>query len=108
MQSAYKASYPPGEAREDWIIFKYLAHMMKKSLGYNNVNNLRESINHHIQSKIKNDFKKSIKVDFTEENISVKHIDYYYTNSIARSSNLMSECRQISKKFLFTGIEKAS
>ena len=108
LQSAYKASYPPGEAREDWLIFKDLAHMMKKSLGYNNVNNLRESINHHIQSKIKNGFKKTIKVDFTEENISVKHIDYYYTNSIARSSKVMSECRQISKNFLFKGIEKAN
>jgi len=108
LQSAYKASYPPGKAREDWIILKDLANMMKKPLGYNNVNNLRESINHHIQSKIKNGFKKTIKVDFTEENISVKHIDYYYTNSIARSSKVMSECRQISKKFLYTGIEKAS
>ena len=42
------------------------------------------------------------------ENISIKPIDYYYTNSIARASKVMSECRQISKKFLFTGIEKAS
>jgi len=39
---------------------------------------------------------------------SIKPIDYYYTNSIARSSKVMSECRQISKRFLFTGIEKAS
>ena len=34
--------------------------------------------------------------------------DYYHTNSIARASKVMSECKQISKKFLFTGIEKAS
>ena len=46
--------------------------------------------------------------DYVEENILLKPIDYYYTNSIARSSKVMSECRQISKKFLFTGIEKAS
>ena len=43
-----------------------------------------------------------------EDNISVKPIDYYYTNVIARSSKVMSECRQIKKKFLFNGIEKAS
>mgnify|MGYP003713836173 FL=1 len=108
LQSAYKASYPPGDAREDWIIFKDLANMMKKPLGYNNVKHLRESINKHIQSKINNGVKKTNEVDFIEENISVKPIDYYYTNSIARSSKVMSECRQISKKFLFTGIEKAS
>jgi NADH-quinone oxidoreductase subunit G len=108
LQSAYKASYPPGDAREDWIIFKDLANMMKKPLGYNNVKHLRESINKHIQSKINNGVKKTNEVNFIEENISVKPIDYYYTNSIARSSKVMSECRQISKKFLFTGIEKAS
>jgi len=108
LQSAYKASYPPGDAREDWIIFKDLANMMKKPLGFNNVKHLRESINKQIQSKINNGVKKTIEVDFIEENISVKPIDYYYTNSIARSSKVMSECKQISKKFLFTGIEKAS
>ena len=47
-------------------------------------------------------------MNFLDENILIKPIDYYYTNPIARSSKVMSECRQISKKFLFTGIEKAS
>ena len=108
MQSAYKASYPPGEAHEDWIIFKDLANMMKKPLGYSSAKHLRELINKHIQSKINSDVQKTNEVDFIEENISVKSIDYYYTNSIARSSKVMSECRQLSKKFLFTGIEKAS
>ena len=108
LQSAYKASYPPGDAREDWIIFKDLANMMKKPLGYNNPKHLREFIHKDIQSKINNDVKKVNEVDFIEENISVKSIDYYYTNSITRSSKVMSECKQISKNFLFTGIEKAS
>ena len=108
LQNAYKASYPPGDAREDWIIFKDLANMMKKPLGFSNIKHLRQSINKHIQSKINNDVKKTNKVEFTEENISVKPIDYYYTNSIAITSKVMSECRQISKRFLFTGIEKAS
>jgi len=108
LQNAYKASYPPGDAREDWIIFKDLANMIKKPLGYNNVNQLRESINKQIQLKINNDFSKTNIIDFVEGKILVKPIDYYYTNPIARSSKVMSECRQISKKFLFTGIEKAS
>ena len=108
LQSSYKASYPPGDAREDWIIFKDLANMIKKPLEYNNVNQLRDSINKQIQLKINNDFSKTNIIDFVEGKISVKSIDYYYTNPIARSSKVMSECRQISKKFLFTGIEKAS
>ena len=108
MQSAYKASYPPGDAREDWVIFKDIANMMKRSLGYDNAKDLRLNINKYIQSKINHEVKKTNEVDFVEENITLKPIDYYYTNSIARSSKVMSECRQISKNFLFTGIEKAS
>ena len=108
MQKAYKASYPPGEAREDWVIFKDLANMMKQPLGYNNVKHLRESIYKHIQPKINNKAENKNTVDFVDDTILIKPIDYYYTNPIARSSKVMSECRQISKSFLFTGIEKAS
>ena len=107
LQNAYKANYPPGEAREDWIIFKDLANKMNKSLGFKNINQLRELIKKEIQIKINSNINKTLKVDFIEKNISIKPIDYYYTNSIARSSKVMSECKQISKKFLFTGIEKA-
>ena len=82
--------------------------MMKKPLGYNNAQHMRESIKKLVQFKINNNVNKINKVDFVEENILIKPIDYYYTNPIARSSKIMSECRQISKKFLFTGIEKAN
>jgi len=108
LQNAYKASYPPGDAREDWIIFKDLAKLMKKPLEYNNVKYLRESINKDIQQKINNVVNKTNEIDFVDENISIKPIDYYYTNPIARASKIMGECKQISKKLLFTGIEKAS
>ena len=33
--------------------------------------------------------------DFIEEEIKINNIDYYYTNSISRSSKTMSECRSI-------------
>ena len=108
LQNAYKASYPPGDAREDWVIFKDLASMMKKPLEYNNVKYLRESINKKIQQKIDHVVNKTNSIDFVDENISIKSIDYYHTNPIARSSKVMSECRQVPKRLLFTGIEKAS
>ena len=108
LQSAYKASYPPGDAREDWIIFKDLANKMKKPLGFNNLKNLRDIIKKNIQSEDNKTEKKINKSNFVEENVLLKPIDYYYTNSIARSSKVMSECRRISKSFLFTGIEKVS
>ena len=108
MQNAYKASYPPGYAREDWIILKDIANLMKKPIGFNNVQQLRESIKKQIKSKINENVGKIHNIDFIEKNVLIKPIDYYYTNAIARSSKVMNECRQISKKFLYTGIEKAS
>jgi len=107
IQNAYKASYPPGNAREDWVILKDLANMLKKSLGYSTIDQLRENIMKDIQSKTKNDINKINESYFIEQNITIKPVDYYYTNVIARSSKTMSECRQIEKKFLFSGIEKA-
>ena len=108
VQKAYKASYPPGQSREDWMIFKDLANLMKKPLDFKNIKELRSLINKKIQSNISKETNQINKVNFVNEDISIKSIDYYYTNPIARSSKVMSECRQISKKFLSTGIEKAS
>ena len=51
---------------------------------------------------------KSNKVDFIESDILIHPIDYYYTNPIARSSKVMNECKQISKNYFLTPIEKAS
>ena len=39
------------------------------------------------------DYKKTAKVDFIEENISVRPIDYYFSNPVARASKTMSDCR---------------
>jgi NADH-quinone oxidoreductase subunit G len=108
LQNAYKASYPPGDAREDWIIFKDLANRMNKPLDFKNIKELRNCIEKHINLNVIKESTKIKKVNFIEENILIQPIDYYYTNPISRSSKVMSECRQISKKFLFTGIEKAS
>ena len=46
--------------------------------------------------------------EFIEKEIIINPIDYYFSNPIARSSKTMNECRQVSKKFTFVGIEKAS
>ena len=108
LQNAYKASYPPGDAKEDWIIFKIISDMMKKPFNHSTVESIRESINRKIKSNIDTKDIKINNVDFVESDITIRTLDYYYSNTIARSSKVMNECRQISKKFLFTGIEKAS
>ena len=40
----------------------------------------------------------NIETSFYKEKIFVRELDYYYTNSISRSSKTMSECRQIRQK----------
>ena len=40
----------------------------------------------------------NIEKSFFSEKIFVRELDYYFTNSISRSSKTMSECRQIRQK----------
>ena len=108
LQNAYKASYPPGDAREDWKIFKELANLMKISIGFSTLNQLRENIIKRISLKVKSESLETSNSVFVQEDIVVNNLDYYFTNSIARSSKTMNECRQIKKKLNFIGIEKAS
>jgi len=108
VQNAYKASYPPGDAREDWKIIEDLSKKLRRSENYKDFSELQRIIKKKIKEKNNNNFKNTQKVDFIEKEISIKPIDYYFTNSIARSSRTMNECRRIKKKFLFTGIDKAS
>jgi NADH-quinone oxidoreductase subunit G len=108
IQKAYKASYPPGEAKEDWVILKELSDILNRPLGYNNINQLREHIYKSIDQKNTNNMKSGENVDFVNKDISIKSIDYYYTNPITRSSKVMNECRQISTNYLSTTIKEVN
>ena len=99
-------------ARKNYYLFLIFRNQnffinSEKPFPFKNGNDLRKSIKKIIQSKSSENIKTSNNVEFIEDEILLKEIDYYYTNPIARSSKVMSECRQISKKFLYTGIEKA-
>jgi len=100
LQKAYKASYPPGEAREDWKIIKDISNKMKKSLSFSNINELNNEILKKIAknsnlSKSNKNFPIIRTLNFIEGEISIKKMDYYYTNPIARSSKTMNECRRV-------------
>ena len=41
---------------------------------------------------------KKIQSNFISEDVSIRELDYYYTNFISRASKTMSECRQIRQK----------
>ena len=44
-------------------------------------------------------------MNFTSEEILIKELDYFYTNSISRASKTMSECRQINQSPKKTGTD---
>ena len=46
---------------------------------------------------------KYISSDFISEEISIRQLDYFYTNYISRASKTMSECRQIKQNIKRTG-----
>ena len=109
IQKAYKASYPPGEAKEDWQIINELAEVMNNRKLFNDKEELESSMFNYLKLKKeqkKSDLKNEINQnDFENENIIVKSKDYYFSNVIARSSKTMLECNNSKIDLKKTGTE---
>ncbi len=105
MQKAYKASYPPGEAKEDWKIINELSELIKRKKLYSNKVELIDAMKNYLKLSNKNNSMKISKTEFINENITIEPIDYYYSNAIARASYTMSECRSKKLKAKSTGTD---
>jgi len=109
LQKAYKASYPPDIAKEDWLIINELAEAMNHRKLFNDKDELDSSLLNQINLYIeKNDLKKfsDIKdLDFKSEILKIKTEDYYYSNVIARSSKTMLNCKNAKTNLKSTGTE---
>ena len=109
IQKAYKASYPPGDAKEDWQIINDLAEIMSNRKLFNDKEELVSSMFNYL--KLKKENKKSnlkneiSQDDFENENIMVKFKDYYFSNVISRSSKTMVECNNSKIDLKKTGTE---
>ena len=109
IQKAYKASYPPGEAKEDWQIINELAEVMNNRKLFNDKDELESSmINYlNLQKEKQNSFigqNKDISADnFNNESLNVYFKDYYFSNVIARSSKTMIDCNNSKLDFKSTG-----
>ena len=105
IQKAYKASYPPGEAKEDWQIVNELsAKLKRKSLFSNKDELIKSMINYLNLHKDKKDFVIP-EYEFLEEKIYVDNIDYYHSNAIARASKTMTECKNLKINIKKTGTD---
>ncbi|WP_439508446.1 NADH-quinone oxidoreductase subunit NuoG [Yoonia sp.] len=96
-QLALRASFPPGEAKENWAILRALSAELGATLPYDSIAQLRQALvaaHPHlanIDEVAENDWQplpiaKPGKADFV---LAVS--DFYLTNPIARASSLMAE-----------------
>ena len=108
LQKAYKASYPPELAKEDWVIINELAESMNHRKLFNDKDELDSSlinqINLHIEKDNSLTSSKVKELIFENELIKIDN-DYYYSNVIARASKTMSECRGLKADLKSTGTE---
>ncbi|MDC3023078.1 NADH-quinone oxidoreductase subunit NuoG [Candidatus Pelagibacter sp.] len=109
VQKAYKASYPPGEAKEDWQIINDLAELMNNRKLFNDKEELKSSMFNFLnlkKEKQKSNFtNKEYKSDFINEEIKIQFKDYYFSNVIARSSKTMLDCNNSKLNIKRTGTE---
>ncbi len=109
VQKAYKASYPPGDAKEDWEIINNLAEFMNNRRLFNDRDELESSMFNYINlKKEKQESPLKTKVDlgnFEDETLKITYKDYYFSNVIARSSKTMLNCNNSKLEVKRTGTE---
>ena len=105
VQECRKASYPIGDAKRDWTIFNLLFNSIKGSNLFKSFKEIRDACLKEIKNFSSLDAlplrmvsqKNNNELKFEDERISIDEVDYYFSNSISRSSKTMSECRKLRK-----------
>ena len=113
VQRSYKASYPPGFAKEDFEIFNDIAKSKGSNHHYVSFESLREEmINEHkslgIYDEIQPSDIENLKIERhvkKDHLIEINNVDYYQTNIVARSSQTMNECKLAKQQPRKTGTE---
>ena len=108
IQKAYKASYPPGEAKEDWQIINELAEYMNNRKLFNDKDELISSMINFVNLKNNNlvsETKNLDKDNSEDEILKIEIKDYYFSNVVARASKTMIDCNNSKINFKSTGTE---
>ncbi len=109
LQKAYKASYPPGKAKEDWQIINDLAEFMNNRKLFNDKDELDSSMLNYINLKKENRdlLSQNIETKETFKNgiLKIEPKNYYFSNVIARASKTMLDCHNSKLNIKRTGTE---
>jgi NADH-quinone oxidoreductase subunit G len=116
VQMANRASFPPGDAREDWAIVRALSEVMGKRLPYDSLATLRQALFKAVPHLMRIDqiepgkaediravAGKGGSVEKAPFKSSVE--DFYLTNPIARASAVMAECSRLASGQMLTAAE---
>ncbi len=111
IQECRKASYPIGDSKEDWRIFNLILKKIDEKNQTFKFDDLRKEAITQISNFTEiNELpdkslpkEESARTEFVSEEVKIKPLDYYYSNSISRASKTMSECRQINQNIKKTG-----
>jgi NADH-quinone oxidoreductase subunit G len=111
VQMAARAAFPPGDAREDWAIFRALSDVLGQRLPYDSLAALRRTMfaAHPHLARIDEiapgdaaDIKRLAQLGGTAGKAPFKSpvTDFYLTNPIARASAVMAECSALAEGHL--------
>ncbi len=106
VQMATRASFPPGDAREDWAILRALSDVLAKKLPYDSLAALRQALYQAYPHMMRigqiapgdaADVQKLAALGGTADKAPLRSsvTDFYFTNPIARCSAVMAECSAI-------------
>lgn len=101
VQQARQALFPPGQAREDWKIFRALSEVLGKELSYNSLGELRARMAEinpvfaHVDHIVPTQWKPCGKA-FPVDNTPFERViaNFYQTCAISRASQTMAKCTE--------------
>jgi NADH-quinone oxidoreductase subunit G len=116
VQMANRASFPPGEAREDWAIIRALSDVLAKKLPYDNLGALRQALFRaapHLMRVDQIEAGKAADIktlagkggSLEKPPFKTSAEDFYLTNPIARASAVMAECSRLASGQMLTAAE---
>ncbi|EMD84273.1 NADH-quinone oxidoreductase subunit NuoG [Pacificimonas flava] len=103
VQRSNRAVFPPGDAREDWAIFRALSDVLGSPLGYDDMDALRARIAREFPLLADeglavvgwDSFSIPGRSEVQPEPVRYSFENYYMTNPVARASEVMQQCSEI-------------
>lgn len=109
VQYTSRAAFPPGDAREDWAIYRALSDVLGSKLAFDSADDLSAALYEAVPHMAEIDqiaLKESGQIEklaqkagaVSRDGFDNAVQDFYLTNPITRASKVMAECSQLARK----------